>query len=157
VFNDQTYYTPKSVKIMSFLKPAATLILTIISAISILLTALSLSVYAKSATENKTSTSSLPSINQVHGTLIVTNKVINEGGGNKKPSDFTINIHANDPVPSSFPGNSSGTRVQLHMGMYSITETKQPGYNLTLSGDCSGGMMSVETKNCTITNFYSKP
>ena len=65
--------------------------------------------YAKSATENKTSTSSLPSINQVHGTLIVTNKVINEGGGNKKPSDFTINIHANDPVPSSFPGNSSGT------------------------------------------------
>ena len=83
--------------------------------------------------------------------------MINEGGGNKKPSDFTINIHANDPVPSSFPGNSSGNCVQLHMGMYSITETKQPGYNLTLSGDCSGGMMSVETKNCTITNFYSKP
>jgi hypothetical protein len=143
---------------MSLLKPAATLILTVISAISILLTAPSSSMYAKSATENKTSTSSsLPSINQVHGTLIVTNKVINEGGGNKKPSDFTINIHANDPVPSSFPGNSSGTRVQLHMGMYSITETKPPGYNLTLSGDCSGGMMSVETKNCTITNFYSKP
>lgn len=141
---------------MSLLKPADTLILTIISAISILLTAPSLSMYAKSATENKTSTSSLPSINQVHGTLIVTNKVINEGGGSKKPSDFTINIHANDPMPSSFPGNSSGTRVRLH-GMYSITETKQPGYNLTWSGDCSGGVMSVETKNCTITNFYSKP
>ena len=39
---------------MSFLKPAPTLILTVISAISILLTAPSLSLYAKSATENKT-------------------------------------------------------------------------------------------------------
>src|SRR5436190_225603 len=29
------------------------------------------------------------------------------------------------------------------------------GYNSTLSGDCSGGMMSVETKKCTITNIYS--
>jgi hypothetical protein len=142
---------------MSLLKPAATLILTLISAISILLTASSSSMYAKSATENKTSTLSLPSINQVHGTLIVTSKVINEGGGTKKPSDFTINIHANDPVPSSFPGNSSGTRVQLHMGMFSVTEKRPPSYNLTLSGDCSGGMMSVETKNCNITNFYSKP
>jgi hypothetical protein len=24
-----------------------------------------------------------------------------------------------------------------------------------LSGDCSGGMMSVETKKCIITNIYS--
>jgi hypothetical protein len=125
------------------------LVLTVILAISFLLIASIM--YAKSAApENKASIST----NKVHGALIVTNKVI---GGNKKPSDFTINIHANDPVPSSFPGNSSGTRVQLHMGMYSITEKRPPGYNITLSGDCSGGMMSVETKNCTITNFYSKP
>lgn len=143
---------------MSLLKPAATLILTLISAISILLTASSSSMYMKSATaQNKTSISSLPSINQVHGTLIVTTKVINEGGGTKKPSDFIMNIHANDPVPSSFPGSSSGTRVQLHMGMFSVTEKGPPDYNSTSSGDCSGGMMTVETKNCTITNFYSRP
>ena len=42
------------------------------------------------------------------------------------------------------------------MGMYSVTQTKPLGYNSTLSGDCSGGMMSVETKNCTVTNIYSK-
>ena len=130
------------------------LVLIVILAISLLLITSSSYVSAKSiATQNNTSIS----MNKIHGTLIVTNKVINEGGGNKRPSDFIVNIHANDPVPSSFQGNSSGTRVQLHMGMYSVTEKKPPGYNLTLSGDCSGGMMSVETKNCTITNFYSKP
>src|SRR5207244_10438952 len=143
-------------KLMSFMKLAAILVLTVILAISILLTSFSSSMYAKSIAENKSSSSSaLPSINQVHGTLIVTNKVINEGGGNKRPSDFTINVHGNDPLPTSFPGSSSGTAVKLHMGMYSITETRQSGYNFTLSGDCSGGMMSVEIKKCTITNIYS--
>src|SRR6478672_8848406 len=106
--------------------------------ISVLLITFNSSMYSKSAAENKTSSSSSssPSIKQVQGTLIITNKVI---GGNKKQSDFTINIHANDPIPSSFPGNSFGTPVQLHMGMYSVTQTGPPGYNLNLSGDCSGG------------------
>jgi Prealbumin-like fold domain len=107
-------------------------------------------------TENKISSSPLPSVNQVQGTLIVTEKVVNEGAGNKKPSDFTITVHGNNPSPSSFPGSSSGTAVKLQMGMYSVTEAGPSGYNSTLSGDCSGGMMSVETKNCTITNIYSK-
>jgi Prealbumin-like fold domain len=106
--------------------------------------------------ENKVSSSALSSINPVQGTLIVTEKVVNEGGGNKKPSDFTITVHGNNPSPGFFPGNSSGTAVKLQMGMYSVTEAGPPGYNSTLSGDCSGGMMSVETKNCTITNIYSK-
>ena len=145
---------------MPCVKLTGTVISTITLTISMLVTttaaSLSLPVYATS--ENKTTTSALPSsINQVHGILIVTKKVINEGIGNKKPSDFTINVHGNDPLPSSFPGNSSGTSVKLPMGMYSVTETGPSGYNSTLSGDCSGGMMSVETKNCTITNIYSKP
>jgi hypothetical protein len=106
-------------------------------------------------TENKISSSPLPSVNQVQGTLMVTEKVVNEGGGNKKPSDFTITVHGNNASPSSFPGSSSGTAVKLQMGMYSVTETGPPGYNSTSSGDCSGGMMSVETKVCKITNTYS--
>jgi hypothetical protein len=106
--------------------------------------------------ENNVSSSALPSLNPVQGTLIVTEKVVNEGDGNKKPSDFTITVHGNNPSPSSFPGSSSGTSVKLQMGMYSVTEAGPPGYNLTLSGDCSGGMMSVETRSCTITNIYSK-
>jgi hypothetical protein len=149
---------------MPCVKLTATVILIIILTISVLVSTAaaspSLSIYATA--ENKTSSSSssaaLPSsINQIHGTLIVTQKVINEGGGNKKPSDFMINVHGNDPSPSSFPGNSSGTFVKLPVGMYSVTETGLSGYNSTLSDDCSGGMMSVETKNCIITNIYSKP
>jgi Prealbumin-like fold domain len=146
---------------MPCVKLTGTMISTITLTISMLVTtttaSLSLPVYATA--ENKTTSSALPSsINQVHGILIVTKKVINEGIGNKKPSDFTVNVHGNDPLPSSFPGNSSGTSVKLQMGMYSVTETGPSGYNSTLSGDCSGGMMSVETKNCTITNIiYSKP
>ncbi|MBV9667366.1 MAG: hypothetical protein JO327_04470 [Nitrososphaeraceae archaeon] len=108
------------------------------------------------ATKNNISSSALPSVNPVQGTLIVTEKVVNEGGDNKKPSDFTITVHGNNPSPSSFPGSSAGTAVKLQMGMYSVTEAGPPGYNSTLSGDCSGGMMSVETRNCTITNMYSK-
>jgi Prealbumin-like fold domain len=106
------------------------------------------------STENKTASSS--SNNQIHGTLIVTKDVINRSGGNNKnPSDFTITVHGNNPSPSSFPGSPSGTAVKLQMGMYSITETGPSGYNSTLTGDCSGGMMSVETKKCNITNTFS--
>jgi len=139
---------------MPFLKLAAIIVFIVSLAISMLLTALSSFNYAKSTTQNKTSAS--PSINDIYGTLIVTNKVINEGGGNKRPSDFTINIHANDPFPSSFRGSLFGIPVKLHMGMYSVTETSLPGYNSTLSDDCSGGIMSVQTKKCIITNFYSQ-
>jgi len=106
--------------------------------------------------ENIIAASALPSVNPVQGTLVVTEKVVNEGGGNKKPSDFTITVHGNNPSPSSFLGSPSGTAVKLQMGMYSVTQTGPSSYNSTLSGDCSGGMMSVETKNCTITNIYSK-
>lgn len=165
---------------MSFVKVAATAsILALILAISLMAAAFfSSSIYAKFkdnllflfnveravgekqndiikiSAEN--TTSSLPPNNQVQGIVIVTKKVINEGGGDKKPSDFTITIHGNDPSPNSFPGNSSGTPVKLYMGMYSVTETGPAGYNTSWSDDCSGGMMSSETKKCTITNMYSQ-
>jgi hypothetical protein len=95
--------------------------------------------------------------NKMQGTLIVIKKVINEGDGNsKQPSDFTIKIHGNNPSPSLFPGNSSGTIVKLDMGMYSVTESGPSGYNSTSSMDCSGAIMSVETVKCDITNTYVK-
>ena len=95
--------------------------------------------------------------NKMQGTLIVTKKVINEGDGNsKQPPDFTIKIHGNNPSPSLFPGNSSGTIVKLDMGMYSVTESGPSGYNSTSSMDCSGAIMSVETVKCDITNTYVK-
>ena len=83
--------------------------------------------------------------------------MINEGDGNgKQPSDFTIKIHGNNPSPSLFPGNSSGTVIKLDMGMYSVTESGPSGYNSTSSMDCSGAIMSVETVKCDMTSTYVK-
>jgi hypothetical protein len=107
--------------------------------------------------QNETSSPVAGANNKVQGTLIVTKKVINEGGGNsKQPSDFTIKIHGNNPSPSLFLGNSSGTIVKLDMGMYSVTESGPSDYNSTSSMDCSGAIMSVEAVKCDITNTYVK-
>ena len=95
--------------------------------------------------------------NTVQGTLVVTTKVNNEGGGSSQPSDFTIKVHGNNPSNSSFPGNSSGTIIKLDMGMYSVTASGPPFYNSTSSMDCSGAVMSAETIKCEITNTYVKP
>lgn len=95
--------------------------------------------------------------NIVQGTLVVTTKVNNEGGGSSQPSDFTIKVHGNNPSNSSFPGNSSGTIIKLDMGMYSVTASGPPFYNSTTSMDCSGAVMSAETIKCEISNTYVKP
>ena len=95
--------------------------------------------------------------NTVQGTLVVTTKVNNEGGGSSQPSDFTIKVHGNNPSNSSFPGNSSGTIIKLDMGMYSVTASGPPFYNSTSSMDCSGAVMSSETIKCEISNTYVKP
>jgi hypothetical protein len=92
--------------------------------------------------------------NTVKGTLVVTTKVNNEGGGSSQPSDFTIKVHGNNPSNSSFPGNSSGTIIKLDMGMYSVTASGPPFYNSTSSMDCSGAVMSAETIKCEISNTY---
>jgi hypothetical protein len=95
--------------------------------------------------------------NIVQGTLVVTTKVNNEGGGSSQPSDFTIKVHGNNPSNSSFPGNSSGTIIKLDMGMYSVTASGPPFYKSTSSMDCSGAVMSAETVKCEISNTYVKP
>src|SRR5215216_3555988 len=87
--------------------------------------------------------------------LIVTKKVVNEGGGDKKPSDFTITVSGNNPTPSSFAGSSSGTTVTLNPGRYSVTENLLSGYTSSMIGDCSGTIDNTgETNECTITNVY---
>ena len=90
------------------------------------------------------------------GTLVVMTQVVNEGGGDKKPSDFTITVSGNNPTPSSFTGSSSGTTVQLSPGRYQVTEPRPTtNYNSTLSNGCSGTIREGETNECTITNTYS--
>ena len=90
--------------------------------------------------------------------LTVTKKVINNGIGDKKPSDFTISVTGNNPSPSSFSGSSSGTSVTLRAGSYKVTETERPsGYTTIYSSGCSGTLDAGETKQCTITNEANKP
>ena len=90
----------------------------------------------------------------VKGLLVVKVIVNNKDIGNKTSSDFDVNIHANDPVPISFIGNSNGTNVKLGMGMYSVSQSAFPGYVTTYSSDCFGGIMAAVTKMCVITNDY---
>ncbi|HZH39315.1 MAG TPA: hypothetical protein VEX17_04560 [Bacillales bacterium] len=86
--------------------------------------------------------------------LLVVKVIVNNKDMGNKTSDFNINIHANDPNPISFIGNSNGTNVQLGMGMYSVSQSTFPGYVTTYSSDCFGGIMAAVTKMCVITNAY---
>jgi YVTN family beta-propeller protein len=88
------------------------------------------------------------------GEIVVTKRVINEGGGSAKPSDFTITVDGNNPTPSSFDGSSSGTTVTLNPGSYSVTENLLSDYTSSMSGGCTGTVSAGQTKNCIITNKY---
>jgi hypothetical protein len=94
--------------------------------------------------------------NKTKGLLIVKVTVINNKIGNKTPSDFIIKLHANDPSPISFAGNSSGTEVKIGMGMYGVSEYPLADYNSHYSTDCFGGIMSIDTKECIVTNTYNR-
>ena len=88
--------------------------------------------------------------------MIVKVTTLNGENGRNVSSDFTVNIHANDPIPDTFKGNASGTTVKLSMGMYSVTISAIPNYNSSFSSDCNGGIMKVETKDCNIIMTYIK-
>jgi YVTN family beta-propeller protein len=88
------------------------------------------------------------------GTLKVVKKVVNDGGGSKNPSDFTITVNGKDPQPPSFPGSSGGVNVNLKKGSYSVTEGTPSDYNADYSSGCLGTMNSGDKITCTITNVY---
>jgi YVTN family beta-propeller protein len=108
----------------------------------------------KKPLENNTS---LPINPIISGKVIVTKKVINQGGGNDKPSDFTISVSGNNPSPATFSGSADGTTITLEKGKYSITETGPSGYNSTSSPKCSGTINGGETLRCNLTNTFEKP
>ena len=89
--------------------------------------------------------------------LTVVTQVNNEGGGKKNPSDFTIQVDGNNPNPSSFPGDSDGTIVNLDQGKYSVSASGPSDYTISKSGSCSGTINPGQTKTCTITNTYNSP
>jgi hypothetical protein len=88
------------------------------------------------------------------GHLIVVKHVIDDNGGPKSASDFTMHINGVTATGgNSFPGQESpGTNKEVTPGSYTVTEDPVAGYTATTSGACSGTIAAGETKTCTITN-----
>ena len=86
-------------------------------------------------------------------TLTVIKHVVNDNGGSRQASDFTISVAGVSPSPASFPGSEAGTIVVLAAGAYNVTESgPTSGYTVQYSADCSGTMAIGDSKTCTITN-----
>ena len=83
------------------------------------------------------------------GNINVVKTVINDNGGTKKVSDFSLFVDGG-PVVSGQTYNFPQSRV------YNISETKDSNYTATFSGDCTsdGHLMlnSGDNKFCVITN-----
>jgi YVTN family beta-propeller protein len=84
--------------------------------------------------------------------LTVIKHVINDNGGTKLASDFTIRINGNNPLPASFAGDDNGVVAILNSGSYSVQEEPMTGYSQNMYGECSGNINIGESKVCTITN-----
>jgi uncharacterized repeat protein (TIGR01451 family) len=84
--------------------------------------------------------------------LTVIKHVVNDNGGTKSASDFTMTVTGNSASVPNFPGDEKGTTVGLNVGDYSADETSHDGYAESFSGDCSSTIALGDTKTCTITN-----
>jgi uncharacterized repeat protein (TIGR01451 family) len=90
-------------------------------------------------------------------TLTVIKQLINDNGGTKTASDFTLLVTGGNPSPASFAGSAGGTRVQLDAGSYSVTEPAVSGYSASYSAGCAGTIAAGGTATCTVTNNDNPP
>jgi hypothetical protein len=89
------------------------------------------------------------------GTLIIHVDIVNDNGGTKAASDFTVHITGGSPSPAGpFTGGtlSSDVNVILNPGAYNTAEDPMTGYNELMGANCTGSIASGETKLCTIIN-----
>jgi len=89
--------------------------------------------------------------------LTVIKHVINDNGGTKQASDFTMHVTAAGDDPAPFPGSENGTRKVIDAGAYSVVEDNLSGYTSTLSAECAGTIALGSGKVCTITNDDIQP
>ena len=80
--------------------------------------------------------------------LTVTKVVVNDNGGTKVIADF--------PLFVDLTSVTSGVQNGFNVGAYIVSETGDPGYAATITGDCDAqGNVSLalaDVKSCTITN-----
>ncbi len=84
--------------------------------------------------------------------IIVIKHVVNDNGGTKTASDFTMHITGTAGTANFAGAENPGVNTQVNAGTYNVTEGALTGYTGTMSGDCSGSIANGETKTCTITN-----
>src|SRR3989338_3015750 len=81
-------------------------------------------------------------------TIRVNKVVVNDNGGTKVIADFPLFVNTT--------AVTSGVVNTFSSGTYTVSETNQPGYTATISGDCSASgsvtLAAGENKVCTITN-----
>jgi len=93
--------------------------------------------------------------------LTVIKHVINDDGGTLLAEHFAITVSGTAVADGSiiFPGEESGTTLELNAGTFNVTETDafEYFYTATFAGDCSGTLTVGDVKNCTITNDDNAP
>ncbi len=87
----------------------------------------------------------------IRSTLSIVTHVLNNDGGTKQASDFTMNVTATNPSQTSFAGAETGVVVFVNAGSYSIAGDSLSGYTSSASPDCSGSVAAGSNKVCTIT------
>jgi hypothetical protein len=86
------------------------------------------------------------------GYLILTTNIINDNGGTKPASDFTINIAGNTSTPSFQAIQTPETKtVSIEEGEYSVNVINIQGYSVSQQNQCEGDIKSGEVKTCLIT------
>jgi hypothetical protein len=91
------------------------------------------------------------------GQITIIKKVINNGGGTKKPSDFTITLTANTvtgPFKKTFQGSAVGKTFNIQPGTYKVTETGTAGYDSVFSSNCNSHINLGQSKSCIIINTF---
>ena len=86
------------------------------------------------------------------GYLILTTNIINDNGGTKLASDFTIIIAGNTSTPSFQAIQTPEIKtVSIEEGEYSVYVNNIQGYSVSQQNQCEGDIKSGEVKTCLIT------
>ncbi|HKQ21506.1 MAG TPA: metallophosphoesterase [Nitrososphaeraceae archaeon] len=86
------------------------------------------------------------------GYLILTTNIINDNGGTRLASDFTINIVGNTSTPSFQAIQTPEIKtVSINEGEYSVYVNNFQGYSVSQQNQCESEIKSGEVKTCLIT------
>jgi CSLREA domain-containing protein len=94
--------------------------------------------------------------NDVAPTLKVVTTVVNDSGGTRAPSGFSVHVRkgAADVAGSPKPGSSSGTTYTLSAGTYAVGADAVTGYTTAIGGACAASgsvtLQPGDVKTCTV-------